>query len=395
MIEHRLSFKLVFAIIMAVIVVFVVSILIYGAQSYQKIFVGLRPTVTPLVTSVLPTPTLDPLRSYSVLLLGYGGGTHDGGELTDTIMLVKVDPRAQKINLISIPRDLWVPLPIEVGVTKWSKINAAYAIGDDNRRYPNKDREYQGNGGGGVMAKTIIADVVGFPVDYFVSLDFTGFTKTIDALGGIDVMVDKSFDDLWYPIEKYPVDDCGKSPEDIAALTATMSGDKLEQQFPCRYEQLHFTKGLTHMDGQTTLKYVRSRHSNSDGGDFNRARRQKLVVDAVKKKVLSINFIPQIPTFVTTLTSHLKTDIDLAKMQEFITQVETLSNYQIVSTPLTDQNVLIDAKSADGQFILTPRDGDGNWQIIRDFINDPTLLTPSPTPTHDLRPSGTPGSSRR
>ena len=77
----------------------------------------------------------------------------------------------------------------------------------------------------------------------------------------------------------------GKTDEEIKAIEATMSGDKLDQQFNCRYENLHFDKGIQHMDGTTALKYARSRHSNMDGGDFNRAERQKLVVTAIRDKI--------------------------------------------------------------------------------------------------------------
>ena len=66
------------------------------------------------MTQISPTatPTPDPFAPYSVLLLGYGGGTHDGGSLTDSIMLAQIRPRDEEVYLISIPRDLWVPIPI-------------------------------------------------------------------------------------------------------------------------------------------------------------------------------------------------------------------------------------------------------------------------------------------
>ena len=81
------------------------------------------------------------------------------------------------------------------------------------------------------------------------AVSFDGFTKSVEVLNGIEVQVDKTFTDPWYPIEGSENDSCGKSEDEIAALTATMSGYLLEQQFPCRYETLPFTRGLTKWTG--------------------------------------------------------------------------------------------------------------------------------------------------
>ena len=114
------------------------------------------------------------------------------------MLLAYVEPRKEKITLISIPRDLWVPLPIASDNPHF-KINNAYALGIDNNRFPNKPDEYRGVGGGGALARKVISEVTGLSVDYFVSLNFTGFEKSIDILGGVDVKVNKSFEDPFYP----------------------------------------------------------------------------------------------------------------------------------------------------------------------------------------------------
>ena len=230
------------------------------------------------------------------------------------------------------------------------------------------------------MAKEVVSEVTGFKINYFAALDFRGFIKIIDILGGIEVKVEKTFDDSKYPIESEMVDNCGKSDDEIAALTATMSGEKLEDQFPCRYETLHFDKGVQHMDGTTALKYARSRHSPTDGGDFNRAARQKAILMSVKEKVVDFGFISKIIPTVKTLTRNLTTDIDLTKLNELINNAAELANYKITSIALTDKNVLIDAKSADGQYILLPRAGAENWEEVQQFINNPASLTPTVIP---------------
>ncbi|MFA6361501.1 MAG: LCP family protein, partial [Candidatus Shapirobacteria bacterium] len=242
--------------------------------TYGKMVVKSNKSKTNQNKTVIPTatPTPDPLAPYSILLLGYGGGAHEGGTTTDTIMVAKIDPRNKEISLISIPRDLWVPIPINGDETKSFKINAAYPVGlSKEKQYQNKKVEFTGEAGGGELAKYVVEQVVGFKIDYFAAIDFDGFTKMIDILGGIDIKVEKTFDDLFYPIEANIDDPCGKTDEEMKSLEATMSGDKLEQQYTCRYEALHFDKGIQHMDGIMALKFARSRHSATDGGDFNRA----------------------------------------------------------------------------------------------------------------------------
>ncbi|HBP51611.1 TPA: hypothetical protein DD455_04755 [Candidatus Shapirobacteria bacterium] len=134
------------------------------------------------------------------------------------------------------------------------------------------------------------------------------------------------------------------------------------------------------MDGTTALKFARSRHSLTDGGDFNRTARQKLIIDAVRQKVININFIPKIIPLIQTLSNHLQTDIEIVKMEQFITEFPKLSQYQISSLALTDQNVLENGISSNGQYVLLPKVGENNWTQIHQFILDPNLLTPTALP---------------
>lgn len=103
--------------------------------------------------------------------------------------------------------------------------------------------------------------------------------------------ITKPFVDEFYPIDIGTTDTCGKSPDDIKALEATMSGDLLDSQFTCRYETLIFNIGTTHLNGATALKYARLRHSKTQGGDFNRSLRQRQVIEAIRDKIVNPNFI--------------------------------------------------------------------------------------------------------
>ena len=348
---------------------------IFGLIKYRQMVVKVKQNT--LAKNVTPTvtPTPDPNQPFSILLMGYGGGLHEGGTLTDSIIVAQFVPTEKKIKLISIPRDLWVALPIAIGETKMSKINAAYTVGLDDKRYPNKEIQFTGSAGGGQMAKTVLSQILNIPINNFITINFQSFLKTIDTLGGIDVNVQKTFNDQFYPIEEKTEDSCGKSKEEIIALTATVSGEKLDQQFTCRYEQLHFDKGLQHMDSATALKFVRSRHSQEDGGDFNRSARQKLVIESLKKKIISLNFIPKLIPFVNTLSGNLTTDINLDQMQKLLSRASEFQTYQIESFPITDQNLLMNSTSFDRQYILIPKLGENNWTNIQKFISQPTATS--------------------
>jgi len=130
----------------------------------------------------------------NILLLGIAGGTHDGAFLTDTILVASYNLKENKLKLISIPRDLWLP-PLQ------SKANAVYQIGLSDH-----------NGLG--LSKTVMGNILGIPIHYGLRVDFRGFVQAIDTIDGIDVLVDRSFDDYNYPIEGQENDLCGYKEEE-------------------------------------------------------------------------------------------------------------------------------------------------------------------------------------
>lgn len=361
------------------VLIFVGMVVVYFNYNRMVVKINKPDEISNVTPTATPTP--DPLAPYSILLMGYGGGVHEGGKLTDSIMLAQIRPRDEVVRLISIPRDLWVPIPISETETVSRKINEAYVVGLDDKKYPNKKAEFAGEAGGGELSKHVIEQVIGIKPNYFATIDFDGFTKIIDSLGGVDIKVARTFDDPYYPIEEKTNDTCGKPEEEIKAIEATMSGEKLEHEYSCRYENLHFDKGVQHMDGTMALKYARSRHSNMDGGDFNRAERQKLVVTAIRDKIMSVGFIPKIIPTIQTLTRHITTDVDFSKMSELVTKIPEVSGYKIISIALTDANVLKNAKASTGQFILSPKLGENNFSEIKTFIENNGILTITPTAT--------------
>ncbi len=253
--------------------------------------------VIPALSQLDTTPIAEAIRgqqSVNVLLLGYGGDGHSGAYLTDSMVVVHLDFQTGKATLISIPRDLWVEVP--TGGTSGSdwKINAAYELGLDQSDYPNKLPQFTGADGGGNMAKYVVSQVTGLPIDYFVAVDFTGFEDVINTLGGIDVDVANTFTDYDYPTS------------DATADGTACTGD--DQATDCRYMVVHFDAGEQHMDGATALEYARSRHSldNGEGSDFARSARQQKVLVAVEQKAESLGILPKIFSLMDDVQGQLQ-----------------------------------------------------------------------------------------
>lgn len=340
---------------------------------------------------------------YTVLLLGYGGGTHEGTYLTDSIMVVHVDLQTKKAILISLPRDIWVSVPTTTTEDFHSKINALYQMGMFPENYPAVDRSLVTEDNPSGILKRAVEDITGLEVDAFAAIDFEGFVKTIDTLGGINVDVERTFTDYEYPIEEKMNDLCGRD-EEFAQIEPIINKEMSEEDqkklfeekpeletfytdikerppiaFPCRYEILTFEKGETEMDGETALKYARSRHALGDGGDFNRARRQQKVIEAAKQKVLNIGFIPKIVPLLNDLEQHVKTDLPLSELNKLLLEARNADKYSTDSLVLSD-NFLSDDYSSYGGYIIVPKAGLDNWSQVRKTIQQMIKgITPTPT----------------
>jgi len=341
----------------------------------------------------------------NVLILGYGGEGHDGPYLTDTMMLVHVDTKTKKTLLISIPRDIWVKVPTKDNSDFYSKINAVYQMELFPQTYPNVLDTYKQKQEVGGLIKEVVGDITGLKIDNFVAVDFDSFKKGIDILGGVIINVDKAFEDPEYPLDGKEKDLCGKE-EQFKQIEVFLSPgyneedkqklfkDKPELEeffkniiekpylaFPCRYETLKFSSGKQFMNGETALKYVRSRHSELDGGDFNRGRRQQIFVNALKDKIISFNFIPKIIPLMEEFKNDIKTDISLDDMKKLLTKTADAGKYISDSLILSDQNLLKNAYSKSGQYILMPKAGENNWTELKKTINNMILgITPTITP---------------
>ena len=162
-----------------------IIIIIIGIFLAFGIFYFLKIPQSNNKTGVQPSPKPEK-TTYNFLLLGYGGGVHEGTYLTDTIMVAHVDTKIKKATLFSIPRDLWVSLPTKSGSDFHTKINSIYQLELFPKDYPDLKK---------ISTTTILSQITGLPIDGYVSVNFEGFTKAIDILGGIDIDVKKTFTD--------------------------------------------------------------------------------------------------------------------------------------------------------------------------------------------------------
>jgi LCP family protein required for cell wall assembly len=282
---------------------------------------------------------------YAFLLLGYGGQGHDGAYLTDSMMLVVVDPDQKSLTMLSIPRDSWVPLYFDGKNPIYNKINTAYALAQDPTLYPERLTKYSGDSGPGVFAADSISRLFGVPVRYYLGLDFAGFRQMIDTVGGIDVDVPASFS------ARYPAND---DPSIDASWTT-----------------VKFVAGQQHMNGERAIEFARARESLdnlSEGTDFARSRRQRLIIEAFKNRLFQPGGMLHLPQLIGIGASHVDTNYsipDVAGLSQLALSWHDVKFYQ---TALTAQNFLEEATGPDGTYALVPSSADHSWAAVTSFV---------------------------
>jgi LCP family protein required for cell wall assembly len=254
----------------------------------------------------------------NILLLGTDKRTTEiGPSRTDTMIVLTVDPQSKTAGMLSIPRDLWVSIP---GYSE-GRINTAHFIGDRDR-YP---------GGGPALAKKTVQYTLGVPIHYYVRVNFEGFERLIDAIGGITVDAPEHILDT-----KFPDGNFGYMTVDIPA-------------------------GVQHMDGKTALQYARTRHGSSD---FARARRQQQVIKAVRDKVLSLDLpLTRIPEMLKIVGDSVQTDLSLNEMYSLAKLAREIP-MQSLQGGVIDESMTTTQITPDGADVLIP-----NRARIRELVN--------------------------
>jgi LCP family protein required for cell wall assembly len=233
------------------------------------------PALPPPAAPVGPTtepPSLS-RETVNILLLGTDARPSDDGPTrTDALVLVRIERDSGRVSMLSIPRDLWVTY----ANGGEGRINAAYPLGE--KRF--------GPGGGAALAKATVSRLVGVPVDHFVLINFQGFQKLIDQLGGITVNVPQAIDDPAYPTDDY------------------------------RTIRVHFDEGPQTLDGERALIYARTRHADND---FGRNQRQQLVLMAIFDRIRERGLLQQLTSlddYTRALRDYIRTDLSRSDMVE-------------------------------------------------------------------------------
>jgi LCP family protein required for cell wall assembly len=288
------------------------------------------------------------------LLMGIGGEGHEGPQLTDTILLASYKPSTGEVGMLSIPRDMAVPIP----GYGWRKVNHANAFG-----------EMQETGTGPLLATEVVGGVLEQDIPYYVRVDFEGFATLIDDVGGVDIYVDKTFTDYEYPILGDEYTDCGTTTEVLDE-----DGNTIEvPTYTCRFETVTFHEGWMHLDGETALKYVRSRHgTNGEGSDFARSRRQQKVILAVKDKIFSVETAvnpARISSILGTLNDNIASNLTMWELLRLADAFKSFDQNNLKSYVLdASETSPLYATSLNGAYVLLPRNDD--WDAVQDIAKN-------------------------
>lgn len=275
----------------------------------------------------------------NILLLGIDVRCDEVGPTrTDTMMVVTLDPVGLSAAALSLPRDLWVEIP-GFGV---DRINQAHYIGDI----------YEYPGGGPGLAMDTVEATLGVEINYFIAVNFDGFTEFVDLIGGIDIAVPETIDDPDYPDNCYG------------------------------YDPFHIEPGQHHLDGPTALKYARTRATF--GGDVDRAGRQQQVLLAVRDKILQVNMVPQLlaqsPQLWQAFQNNVQTNLTIEEVIQLALLAQDIPTSSI-RTYVIDYNYVYNQTTPDGQQVLVPlRD---KIRELRDRIFTPPMI---PTPVIENLP---------
>ena len=312
-----------------------------------------------LVKNVEREPVGKERDRINIILLGMGGKKHDGGYLTDTIILASLEFSTKKVALVSIPRDLSIP----DGEGGWRKINNINA-------YAETEKE----GSGGEAVSKEISSLLDMPIDYYARIDFHGFEKIIDDLGGIEVNVVRAFNDYKYPVR-------GKEEAEV---------------YEDRFEYLHFDKGWNELDGSLALKYARSRHgTNGEASDFARARRQQQIIKAVKEKAISGRMLRPsvISNVIGDLKEHISTNMGTWEAVRLVTHFRDVEVDDLITEVLDNSpdGLLVDMIAESGAYVLLPSSGNFNeikyliHNIFSNKVEEMKLIIAKEMPSIDVR----------
>ncbi|MCX6022307.1 MAG: LCP family protein, partial [Chloroflexi bacterium] len=258
----------------------------------------------------------------------------DGPNRTDTMMVLTIDPAGHSAGMLGLPRDLLVPIAMpskDCNYLPWGnpyaqdRINTAFLYGTLCG--------YTGPGGSGGpgLAKDTIQYNFGVHIHYYATLDFDGFERLIDALGGVDVTLKESLIDNEYPTPDYGI------------------------------MRINIPKGPQHLNGERALWFARSRHMDSD---FGRINRQQQLLLAVRERALRLDMAPRYPQLIQLLSQTVKTDMSVGELLLLALAAREVPTEAIVNRAVAFP-LVSEITGADGAALLMP-----NRALIRPVINE-------------------------
>ncbi|HEX8599343.1 MAG TPA: LCP family protein [Chloroflexia bacterium] len=290
------------------------------------------PDSTPQLVAVEP-PDWESDEPVNILLLGLDYRPLEEDTRADTQIIVHIDPAAKTATMFSIPRDLYVTIP-GFGM---GRINQSYQLGDHTERLAPGSLP----GGGPTLAMSTISATFGIPIHYYAQVNFQGFERVVDAMGGLKIDVPAPLVDNEYPLAS-------------RSYGAT---------------RIYIPGGVQHMNGKTALQYARSRHADSDLG---RNQRQQQVLLALKQQGMNINILPRLGELAGKLSGAVHTDIPLDQIPSLAKLAQEIGPGNIttcgIDATMVEQTIL-----ASGADVLMPI-----WERIRPRVkqcfSDPRLV---------------------
>lgn len=278
----------------------------------------------------------------NILVLGKGGPEQrDGPDLTDTIIVASIDPISHEAALLSIPRDFWVKSPSG----GQSKINQVYfdakhkALNSYSSSERDSDSAKDKSESAGINAmKDVVTETMGIPIHYYSMIDFAGFKKAIDTVGGIDINVtdEMAVSESMYINGKYYLD---------------------------------VKPGQQHFDGLKALAFSRSRKTSARG-DFARSDRQRAVMIGLKDKVLSSGTLAnpvRINQLMSDFSGQLSTDFSVNEMLRLYDLAKEIPSDKITSVNLQDY---VGGDMLNGLSVQIPKAGMFDYSEIHNYVRN-------------------------
>lgn len=297
----------------------------------------------------LSTALLGPLNGsdrVNVLLVGYGGGQHDGAYLADSISILSIDPQTDTTTTIPVPRDLWIE-----GVSSFpqnGKVNEAFAVGEQSG----------GIEGAGELLAAVLGEITGLAIDHWLAIDFAGFQEMVDAVGGVTI-------------------------QNPTAFSYTMNEQLHRSQ---AWNDGSFAAGAIRLDGAQALAYARARYTNvpSESTDFARSVRQARIIGGLRSGVGEggIGAIGPGIGLMNAMEDRLQTDVSAIDL--FLLSGHLGSDRRV---ELAEDVVLTATTNTIGQYILVPVGwtGPGAYGPIHSYLAA-ELARPVETPAPTVAP---------